>query len=242
MIELAEYHTRAKTIFRVEKNPENPYVMMDRRPLERKSLSWGAKGLLAYLLSRPDNWIIRFKELVSRSIDGGHKVRGFLKELRNAGHVQVIAHRKEGRITEWEYKVFELPPLCDFQEVEKLEVVNRTFNNNKRPLTKRKVNDIRQKPTQPKANEFHSNVLFREVTEKYPKKANWLDVLKYIADVEKRLGRTPTKDDLSPYYSAWCSNGWNEWSIHWLAYAAKGELPFHKNQQEETQKESVLVY
>jgi len=81
------------------------------------------------------------------------------------------------------------------------------------------------KPPKPKANDFPSNVLFREVTEKYPKKANWHDVLKYMADVQKRLGRPPTKDDLFPFYSAWCANGWNEWSIKWLDYAVKGVLP-----------------
>jgi len=86
-----------------------------------------------------------------------------------------------------------------------------------------------QKPRTPKANDFPSNVLYRQVTEKYPKKANWHDVLVFMDAVEQRLGRPPEKDDLFPYYSAWTSNGWNEWSINWLEYAVKGELPKYNN-------------
>ncbi len=89
------------------------------------------------------------------------------------------------------------------------------------------------KPRAPKANDFPSNVLYREVTEKYPKKANWHDVLKFIDGVSRRLGRQPTKDDLFPFYSAWCGIGWNEWSINWLEYAVKGDLPTKRPVQAE---------
>jgi hypothetical protein len=80
-------------------------------------------------------------------------------------------------------------------------------------------------PKTPKANDFPSNVLFREVTERYPAKANWHTVLKFVSDVEARLGRAPVRDDLFPFYEAWCSNGWRVDSIHWLEYAVKGILP-----------------
>ena len=60
---------RPKTIFRVAKNKDNPYVMIDKRPLENPSLSWKAKGVLAYLLSRPDDWEIILGDLIKRSTD-----------------------------------------------------------------------------------------------------------------------------------------------------------------------------
>ena len=59
------YSAKSRTIFRISKNKENPYVMMDRRPIENAELSWGAKGVLAYLLSRPDNWTVRLQDLKS---------------------------------------------------------------------------------------------------------------------------------------------------------------------------------
>jgi hypothetical protein len=88
------------------------------------------------------------------------------------------------------------------------------------PLKKRSA-----KPSAPRANDFPSNVIYREVTERYPAKANWHDVLKFIDGVSQRLGRTPTKEDLSPFYSAWCGMGWNANSINWLEYAVKGVMP-----------------
>jgi hypothetical protein len=119
-----------KTIFRVAKNKDNPFVMIDRRVIENPSLSWKAKGLLAYLLSRPDDWVVRFRDLVNRSPDGGHTVRAAMKELRRAGHVQVEAEREGGRVKQWVYTVHESPD-DDFQQVEKQQVENRTHTNTK---------------------------------------------------------------------------------------------------------------
>jgi DNA-binding transcriptional MocR family regulator len=91
----------------------------------------------------------------------------------------------------------------------------------------KKSKDIKgaTKPAAPRANDFPSNVLYREVTERYPSKANWHDILKFIDSVSQRLGRPATKDDLAPFYSAWCGMGWNSNSINWLEYAVKGVLP-----------------
>jgi hypothetical protein len=85
------------------------------------------------------------------------------------------------------------------------------------------------KSATPRANDFPSNVLYREVTERYPSKANWHDVLKFIDGVSQRLGRAPTKEDLAPFYSAWCGMGWNNNSINWLEYAVKGVMPGKQN-------------
>ena len=127
----AEYSTKAQTIFRVSKNTDNPFVMIDRRVIENPKLSWKAKGLLAYLLSRPDNWTVRFRDLVKRSPDGAHTVRVSMKELVLAGHVKVTAERENGRVKQWTYTVHEKPlsPDAEFQQVETPQVENRTFNN-----------------------------------------------------------------------------------------------------------------
>jgi predicted transcriptional regulator len=101
-------------------------------------------------------------------------------------------------------------------------------------LSRKKVKEGATRTT-PRANDFPSNVLYREVTEKYPKKANWHDVLVFIDKVSQRLGRQPTKDDLFPFYKAWTACGWNEWSINWLEYAVKGELPHANGKQQQTE-------
>jgi DnaD/phage-associated family protein len=118
----------SKTIFRVAKNADNPFVMIDRRVIENPKLSWKAKGLLAYLLSRPDNWVVRFRDLVNRAPDGAHTVRVAMKELKAAGHVKITTEREEGRVTRWVYTVYESPDV-DFQQVVIQQVENRTLNN-----------------------------------------------------------------------------------------------------------------
>jgi DNA-binding Lrp family transcriptional regulator len=91
----------------------------------------------------------------------------------------------------------------------------------------------------PRANDFRSNVLFREVTERYPAKANWHTVLGFVSDVEKRLGREATREDLFPFYEAWCGMGWRSDSINWLEYAVKGVLPGKQNSQKPTENKTM---
>jgi len=118
-----------KTIIRVEKNKDNPFVMMDRRALEKPYMSWKAKGLLAYLLSRPDNWTVNFGDLIKRSTDGEHATRAAAKELQEAGHLEVKRRIDDkGRVTQYEYIVHEYP-LCGFPQVDNPNVENLDIND-----------------------------------------------------------------------------------------------------------------
>lgn len=104
---------KRKTIFRIKKDKSNPYVMMDKRPLENPSLSWKAKGLLAYLLSRPDDWEIWIEDLIRRSTDGDSSVRAALKELVLARHLHYEGRQREkGQVKRavWELHEIPLPP------------------------------------------------------------------------------------------------------------------------------------
>lgn len=137
-----ETSTRVKTIFRTIKNKDHPFVMMDRRPIENSELTWGAKGVLAYLLSRPDNWTVRLRDLCNRSPDGVYKIRGYLRELTSAGHIyrKKEVDPKTKRIVEYTLEVYELPfsskPLTNLPHA-----VNLTLNDNE-SLTDNDFNDI----------------------------------------------------------------------------------------------------
>ena len=132
--EQGEYKTHKQTIFRTIKNADNPYVMMDRRPIENPILSWKAKGILAYLLSRPDNWIVRLGDLVKRSPDGVFAVRGAIKELAEAGHLSRKEIRDEsGKFLRYELEVYELPftskPLIGFPQADNPQADNLMLND-----------------------------------------------------------------------------------------------------------------
>ena len=66
-----------KTVVRVHKNKDNPYVMLNKQFLSDCRLSWRSKGLLAYLLSKPDDWQIMIVDLVKQSKGGkGRSLQG----------------------------------------------------------------------------------------------------------------------------------------------------------------------
>lgn len=129
-----------KTIFRVVKNPENPYVMINKSVLQDKRLSWRAKGLLCFMLSMPDNWEFHREHLMEFATDGKHTLRVTLKELEEFGYTKLSAERgKDGRITKWITAVYESPrslapqevyPDVDLPHVAKQHVVNQPLSNN----------------------------------------------------------------------------------------------------------------
>jgi hypothetical protein len=120
-----------KRVIRVAKNKDNPFVMMDKRPIENPRLSWKAKGILSYLLSRPDDWEINIYDLTNRSTDGEAAVRSGLKELRDANHVVYKGREyKDGRIIKSVWVVYEKPQLdSENQHEEKLHEENHPLNN-----------------------------------------------------------------------------------------------------------------
>lgn len=76
-----------QSIFRVQKDNDNPYIMLNKGFLNNPNLSWKAKGLLAYLLNLPNDWKIHEKEVIAHSKDGRYSYRKALKELINLGYV-----------------------------------------------------------------------------------------------------------------------------------------------------------
>jgi hypothetical protein len=64
----------------------HPFAQIDTRALNDGSISWQAKGLHAYLLSKPRIWQVRFSDLVNHATDRAYSVRSALDELRTAGY------------------------------------------------------------------------------------------------------------------------------------------------------------
>lgn len=99
-----------KTIIRREHNGLNPYAQVNRKVIQNPNLSWKAKGLLAYLLSLPDNWQIYVKELSNHSKDGIKATRTAFRELIHSGHIVGQKRRSnQGRFLGFEYVVIEKP-------------------------------------------------------------------------------------------------------------------------------------
>ena len=97
------------TVVRVEKKRENPYVMIDKYGLEDDRISFRAKGLLAYLLSKPDHWKVMICDLVKHGKEGRDAIYKAIKELIELGYMKRDQIRDKGRIVGTEYTVFERP-------------------------------------------------------------------------------------------------------------------------------------
>ncbi|NKQ22767.1 helix-turn-helix domain-containing protein, partial [Brevibacillus laterosporus] len=81
-----------KTMVRIIKR-ENPFVQIDKTPINDDRLSWKAKGLLVYLLSKPDDWTIMIIDLIKHAKDGRDSVYSGLKELEHAGYLSRVRER-----------------------------------------------------------------------------------------------------------------------------------------------------
>lgn len=121
-------------IIRVEKR-ENPYVVIEKTALEDPELSFKAKGLIAYLLSKPDNWRPMLTQLINASKDGEVSIRNALNELEEAGYLVRNPVREKGKIVAWEQIIYEVPQnrkkqeTLDFPEVENPHVGNPQLDN-----------------------------------------------------------------------------------------------------------------
>lgn len=71
--------------------PADRFVMIANEALENSSLTWRARGVLAYLLSRPEGWSTSAERLASMSPkgqEGRDSTRAVLTELESAGYVR----------------------------------------------------------------------------------------------------------------------------------------------------------
>jgi len=117
--------------------------------LNDDSLSWKAKGILSYLLSKPDDWQIFIEHLKTQSTDGRDSTRTGIHELINAGYVSKQDRRNEvGQIVGVEYIVRENPvkrddePITENPKPVKAKPENPTLlNTDSIPNTEKTKND-----------------------------------------------------------------------------------------------------
>ena len=138
------------SIFRVEK--KDNYVVLDKGFLKDKRLSWQAKGLLAYMLSMPNDWVFRIDDLKNRSANGRDSTKNIIKELQEHGYTIKEQTREQGKFSNSQYIVLERPvspltenPLTDNPLTEKPSTENPSLLNNKELnnnlLNNKEIND-----------------------------------------------------------------------------------------------------
>ena len=74
-----------KRIIRAPRSADHPYFVCRRAPAQDKRLTWESRGVLWYILSKPDDWEVLEKDLMQHC--GRDKVKKILKELEEKGYL-----------------------------------------------------------------------------------------------------------------------------------------------------------
>lgn len=112
--------------------PPSSYYVLDNRIINDDRLSWAARGLLVFLLSKPDHWKVSVEHL-RRQTDKAIKSTGkdgvyaLLNELERNGYIKREQPRmSDGTLAALEYHVNE-SPLRDLPEAAEPYPVNPTL-------------------------------------------------------------------------------------------------------------------
>ena len=95
--------------------PESNFYVLDKRISEDRRLSWAARGMLIYLLGKPDHWQVSPADLINETKDckrstGRDGVYAALSELKEAGYLHTIGRRRgAGTFAGADYLVTETP-------------------------------------------------------------------------------------------------------------------------------------
>ena len=158
----------------------DPFARVPKTILNNPALSWKAKGVLAYLLGKPDGWTAQVTDICNKGSDKECAVRSALKELRGTGYADLLGMRNGGKITKWVLRVSDSPifsksPDRDFPDVEKPDVENRHLSKKEGIENEKSKNDPKQTARE----------LAERIYSVYPKKAGHP---KAITAITRRLG------------------------------------------------------
>ena len=124
-------------VIRVIKNKN--YTTISNQLFKNKGISLKAKGLMAYLLSLPNDWNLSINGIVACSREGRGAIRNTFTELISAGYIERIQIRDKGKFVGYDYFVFEQPkcnkptsdnPITDNSIQISKEVTKEIINKN----------------------------------------------------------------------------------------------------------------
>lgn len=155
---------RTTTIFRVEKR--HNYTPIHRYSAEDKRLSWEARGVLVFLLVKPDDWQVSLPHLINSGPSGRDKMRRILKELMENKYIVKHQNRTHsGQFSVPEYVVYELPYDGHFDSMLKISKREPKKSSMEKPLmelpqsSNHLQQNIQTKPIKQISNETTTNLI-----------------------------------------------------------------------------------
>jgi hypothetical protein len=122
-----------------KKRKKNGFTQISNSMLEDDRLSWRAKGILAYMLSRPNNWKINKTDLYRKATEGRDALDKALGELKETGYLHIYRNILEnGKFDGWIWEYDDEPFTPDIlknritekqQEIVENVVISRSTEN-----------------------------------------------------------------------------------------------------------------
>ena len=124
----------------IRQRREKNYSIISNDILDDQRMSFKARGLLAYMLSKSDDWKFYVDELANHSEQDGKKaVQSALKEIENAGYLKRIKQRdKQGHFSEQDWQLLDVPtfsPQPPKRQTAKRQTAKRQTANGPLPRT-----------------------------------------------------------------------------------------------------------
>ncbi|MCD3207123.1 DnaD domain protein [Clostridium botulinum C] len=141
-------------IVRVEKDRENPFIVINKSFVYDNKLSLKAKGLMSYFLSRPNHWEFYVEEIKKHTIDKDRAISSAINELIKFGYIEREQKRNSnGRFGGgYDYVVYEIPQMQKTPKRQNAESVKH--RNDKMP---NRQNDVLVNNDFKVNNDFNNN-------------------------------------------------------------------------------------
>ena len=142
---------------------ESHYAQIPNSTLRDDRLSFEARGVLAMILSLPDDWSINVAWICKQSPSAGRdKVTRILKELQDFGYmVKRVKQNEDGKLAGVDWDVHCYP----------VQLENRTTGNplpGKSDTTKKELNKEREKQSKPVRSRTTKPEAFKQFFDQYP--------------------------------------------------------------------------
>ena len=143
-------------VIRVIKNKN--YTTISNQLFKNKTISLKAKGLMAYLLSLPNEWELSINGIVACSKEGRAAISSTIKELIESGYIERETIRDKGKFVGYDYFVFEQP------KAEK-PITDKPITDNRIQISKEVIKERINKNTLSKSEKFKAEVFSYEYPE-----------------------------------------------------------------------------
>lgn len=124
-------------IVRVEKNKD--YTIISNSALNDSRLSLKAKGLWAFIMTKPDKWNINGRGLATQLKEGKAAIYSSMNELEKAGYLKRTTTKKEdGTFANTDCTLYE-HPLTDYRDAGYRDADNRDLDNTNKVNTEQSI-------------------------------------------------------------------------------------------------------